>query len=428
MKKIILITAIILFPVLCYAANITNLNSTFDTSIDTYTPVDINTYILPEHINGPMSAIINIEGVLGTGLKGTQSTLAARLAQMLSSTGTIQGGTSYPITPTPLDGQLFWRTDIKILSIYDGGLGQWQQLELPATFTFSSPSAYQLTLYHNNTAGRTITFPDITDTLVTLTAAQTLTNKTIDDANNNLVVLETSITDSTLLARLAANETVTGNWTFTPASGIPLTVSVPDGFNSTDYIMKIINNDTTVGESNGLIIQAGGASTNDIILTLRNLSVSPLFRVYGNGHTVMGSGAPVPDSRLHIWEAAAGAVTANSNSLLTLENNTTNYLTFLTPNNVSSGILFGDNNANDVGAILYNHTINALELQTNSTNYNSINSSGQFVNTLSTGTAPFVISSATLVSNLNADMVDGYHAGNAWGDVPINNGTVNTCC
>jgi hypothetical protein len=29
-------------------------------------------------------------------------------------------------------------------------------------------------------------------------------------------------------------------------------------------------------------------------------------------------------------------------------------------------------------------------------------------------------------TNLNADLLDGYHAGNGTGDIPVSNGTVNT--
>jgi len=43
-----------------------------------------------------------------------------------------------------------------------------------------------------------------------------------------------------------------------------------------------------------------------------------------------------------------------------------------------------------------------------------------------TGTAPLTVASITTVTNLSADMVDGYHAGNADGQVPVSNGTVNT--
>ena len=50
----------------------------------------------------------------------------------------------------------------------------------------------------------------------------------------------------------------------------------------------------------------------------------------------------------------------------------------------------------------------------------------QFLSDAASGTPPFVVASATQVPNLNADMVDGKHAGNGSGAVPISNGTVNT--
>jgi hypothetical protein len=44
-------------------------------------------------------------------------------------------------------------------------------------------------------------------------------------------------------------------------------------------------------------------------------------------------------------------------------------------------------------------------------NGNTISMAGQLTNTVATGTAPFVISSTTLVSNLNADLLDGISSG-----------------
>ena len=50
----------------------------------------------------------------------------------------------------------------------------------------------------------------------------------------------------------------------------------------------------------------------------------------------------------------------------------------------------------------------------------------QFYPDVATGTAPFVVNSTTKVANLNADLLDGYHAGNSSGQIPISNGTKNT--
>jgi hypothetical protein len=40
----------------------------------------------------------------------------------------------------------------------------------------------------------------------------------------------------------------------------------------------------------------------------------------------------------------------------------------------------------------------------------NVGTSGQFISTVETGTAPLSVSSTTLCTNLNADMVDGLHA------------------
>ena len=45
---------------------------------------------------------------------------------------------------------------------------------------------------------------------------------------------------------------------------------------------------------------------------------------------------------------------------------------------------------------------------------------------VSGSTSPFTVNSNTLVSSLNADLLDGQHAGNASGSIPLNNSTLNT--
>lgn len=44
---------------------------------------------------------------------------------------------------------------------------------------------------------------------------------------------------------------------------------------------------------------------------------------------------------------------------------------------------------------------------------------GQLISTQATGTPPMTVSSTTAVTNLNADMLDGNHAGNATGNIPV---------
>jgi hypothetical protein len=55
-----------------------------------------------------------------------------------------------------------------------------------------------------------------------------------------------------------------------------------------------------------------------------------------------------------------------------------------------------------------------------------VNTSDSFTSTIATGTAPFKPTSTTKCDNLNADYLDGYHAGNSSGNIPVSNSTVNT--
>ncbi|MBB6673028.1 pyocin knob domain-containing protein [Cohnella nanjingensis] len=48
----------------------------------------------------------------------------------------------------------------------------------------------------------------------------------------------------------------------------------------------------------------------------------------------------------------------------------------------------------------------------------------RFIAAMETGTAPFIVLSTTVVPNLNADMVDGYHVRNTGGGIPLANSVV----
>lgn len=169
-------------------------------------------------------------------------------------------------------------------------------------------------------------------------------------------------------ARLADAETITGNWIFAPSSG-------------------------------------------DTKITAGNVAI----------------GANItPDTNLHVYRGSAGTVSAQSNAGVAIEDDTSVYLQFLTPNNMESGIIFGDPEQTAVGYVVYNHVNNDLTFQTNGLQKVSINSSGQLVSGLATGTAPLSVASTTKVTNLNVDLLGGYSPGNNNGNIPISNGTVNT--
>lgn len=102
--------------------------------IDTYTALsngNNGSEILAEHIMGALDAVTKVESALGTGnaIKGNKSTLAARLDQMISADGGVGNGTAFPSSPTPVNGQLFFRTDLKQLYIYDSALASWSRID-----------------------------------------------------------------------------------------------------------------------------------------------------------------------------------------------------------------------------------------------------------------------------------------------------------
>jgi hypothetical protein len=102
-------------------------------------------------------------------------------------------------------------------------------------------------------------------------------------------------------------------------------------------------------------------SKNNIDLNLVTNNTTRMT-ITANGR--VGIGASLPESDLHIFRGSAGTVTANSNSLLVLENNTHNYISLLTPSASEKGILFGDDLTPADGGVLYNSS-NAMLFRTN---------------------------------------------------------------
>jgi hypothetical protein len=81
-------------------------------------------------------------------------------------------------------------------------------------------------------------------------------------------------------------------------------------------------------------------------------SIAPANGLFVSGNTGIGTAAP--EGNLHVFRASAGAVTANGNSPLVIENNTSTHISLLAPLANESGILFGNPTNNAEGAIIYN--------------------------------------------------------------------------
>src|SRR6266540_6012577 len=73
------------------------------------------------------------------------------------------------------------------------------------------------------------------------------------------------------------------------------------------------------------------------------------------GTGLLGIGTTAPEGNLHIFKGSAGPVTAHPNALLVVENSTDNFIHLLAPNNIKSGILFGNPSLAVDGGIIYNN-------------------------------------------------------------------------
>jgi hypothetical protein len=81
----------------------------------------------------------------------------------------------------------------------------------------------------------------------------------------------------------------------------------------------------------------------------------------------VGIGTSIPDTKLHIQKANAGVLpTPLSSTILTLENNNDGNLSIVTPANSTGSVVFGRPADLEKGWLRYNHSLNELQIGTNS--------------------------------------------------------------
>ena len=119
-------------------------------------------------------------------------------------------------------------------------------------------------------------------------------------------------------------------------------------------------NNTYVAQIRGM---AGSDTTNkdDAHLNFYTASAGSLverLRITSGGK--FGFGTDSPDQMVHIHKGSAGSVSSTANTVLTLENSTTNVLQFLNPNNTAAQVRFGDPQDDGIGFIEYSHNANTM--------------------------------------------------------------------
>ena len=105
---------------------------------------------------------------------------------------------------------------------------------------------------------------------------------------------------------------------------------------------------------------------------------SEVMRITSDGKVGIGETAPVAE--LHIKQGSAGDVDTHANVALILEGSGDTLLQFQTPNSATDvGIIFGDPNDRDVGAIKYDHTNDSFKFHTDDVEKLRLRSDGELV-------------------------------------------------
>jgi hypothetical protein len=138
-------------------------------------------------------------------------------------------------------------------------------------FGFRSLGAFQMLFSTTPTANRTITIPDVTDTMVTLTATQTLTNKTLTDSTHNAG----AGTETFLPAGVINSDTTAGSTTAVVTEETLITYTLPaNSLNVNGKAIRIRVSGITAANTNVKTIRLYFGTTvlmsNDITTTPNN--------------------------------------------------------------------------------------------------------------------------------------------------------------
>jgi len=151
------------------------------------------------------------------------------------------------------------------------------------------------------------------------------------------------------------------------------------------------------------------ASSGSLLLGSSN---TERMRITSSGN--VGIGTSNPERKVHIFNGASTALASNANSALVIEDDSNAYISFLSPNFLEAGLLFGDSADNDVGSLTYNHLLDRMSIRVGGSSGLSIESTGIDV----TGTVTATDGNST---EWNTAYGWGDHAGNY---LPLSGGTL----
>jgi hypothetical protein len=273
--------------------------------------------------------------------------------------------------------------------------------------TFGGDVSIADKIIHTGDTNTAIRFPTA-DTITAETAGSEVIRITSDG--------DIGIDQSTPRSRLDVFESTTGDQTAirvgntnTPSSANDKRIEFVDGTGTTEGTNKF-----TYGYIQGL--RAGGANSGDLIFgTKRSNGAAPVEAMRLDDSGYLGIGTAIPESELHVMESKSGG-SSHASSQLTLERDGTNYLQFMTANNGTSGILFGDVADNDGTKIKYDHNTTNMLFETEAAERLRITTSGVEVTGLTSTTSFSVgpgliqeksaVPAAALTGTVNFDIVD----------------------
>jgi len=132
-------------------------------------------------------------------------------------------------------------------------------------------------------------------------------------------------------------------------------------------------------QSNGAVVGGITSTTAGNMVLQTGSSLTERMRIDSSGNVGIGTASPDSETLLHVRKGDAGGVDSATNSVLTLENNTTAILQFLTPNTANGQIRFGDPQDTGSGYIQYSHSDSSLQFGTNGPEKMRIDSGGRAI-------------------------------------------------
>ena len=213
-----------------------------------------------------------------------------------------------------------------------------------------------------------------------------LTQLTVDniDINGN-TISATNINGDLILDAFAAGTGVVKVTDQLEIAGSTSQLLLTDTDNDKTFIVKNNLGDFSIVEigGNNVFKILGGAAVNSLKITANQVEIGTRLIVDNlslDGNTIsstdlngninlspngtgslavsttaiIGSTSLTPDSKLHVTSGDAGTVTAFAGTIATFESSGAGYLSILTPDVSTSGILFGEPSSNLAGAIFYN--------------------------------------------------------------------------